>query len=47
MHHSAKMGWVIDAMWCIDTLANLAIIGSWNFASFVPPSLSKLAMTRS
>ena len=27
MHHSAKMGWFIDAMWCINTLVNLAIIG--------------------
>ena len=27
MYHSATMGWFIDAIWCINTLVNLAGIG--------------------
>ena len=27
MHHSAAMGWFIDAMWRTTTLVNLASIG--------------------
>ena len=52
VHRCATMGWFIDAMWCINTLVNLASIGLDRHVHsilhfFVPPSLSKPAMTRS